>query len=57
MNGKLYVIKNKNQGTEREIEEVVCADAETGEILWENEFNVFLLRCSEHSCRLVVCCR
>lgn len=42
MNGKLYVIKNKNQGTEREIEEVVCADAETGEILWENEFNVFL---------------
>ncbi|MDC0274469.1 PQQ-binding-like beta-propeller repeat protein, partial [Planctomycetaceae bacterium] len=42
MNGKLYVIKNKNQGTDLEIEQVICADAETGDILWQNDFNVFL---------------
>ncbi|MBD3676141.1 MAG: PQQ-like beta-propeller repeat protein [Planctomycetaceae bacterium] len=42
MDGKLYVIKNDFQGTERELEKVVCADAETGEIIWENKFNVFL---------------
>lgn len=42
MDGKLFVIKNDNPGTAEEGEKVVCADAETGEILWENKFNVFL---------------
>lgn len=42
MDGKLFLIMNDAQGTEHELEKVICADAETGEILWENKFNVFL---------------
>jgi outer membrane protein assembly factor BamB len=42
MNGKLYVLCRSEPGTHREGEKVVCADAATGEILWENVFNVFL---------------
>lgn len=42
MNGRLYSIMRSEPGTKREGEKVVCADAETGEILWENRFNVWL---------------
>ncbi|HQU43729.1 MAG TPA: PQQ-binding-like beta-propeller repeat protein [Pirellulales bacterium] len=42
MRGKLYTICRHEPGTPREQEKVVCADAATGEILWENRFNVFL---------------
>ncbi len=42
MNGKLYVLTRANPETKREGERVVCADASTGEILWQNEFNAFL---------------
>ena len=42
MNGKLYMLARLNPGSEQEGEKVVCANAETGEILWENHFNVFL---------------
>ena len=42
MRGKLYTICRHEPGTSREQEKVVCADADTGEILWENRFNVFL---------------
>ncbi len=42
MNGKLYVLCRSEPGTTREGEKVVCADAATGEILWENIFNVYL---------------
>lgn len=42
MNGKLYFLANLNPGSEEEGEKVVCANAETGEVLWENQFNVFL---------------
>ena len=42
MRGKLYTICSHEPGTPREQEKVVCADANTGEILWENRFNVFL---------------
>lgn len=42
LNGKLYVICRSEPGTTREGEKVVCADAATGEILWQNVFNVYL---------------
>ncbi|WP_373649508.1 PQQ-binding-like beta-propeller repeat protein [Schlesneria sp. DSM 10557] len=42
MNGKLYTLVRHNPGTTKEAEKVVCADAATGEIKWENVFNVFL---------------
>lgn len=42
MNGKLYFLANLNPGSEEEGEKVVCADAATGEVKWENKFNVFL---------------
>jgi len=42
MNGKLYTILRSEPATNREGEMVVCANAETGEILWENRFNVWL---------------
>ncbi|HEV7226544.1 MAG TPA: PQQ-binding-like beta-propeller repeat protein [Pirellulales bacterium] len=42
LRGKIYTICADKPGTPQEREKVVCADADTGEILWENKFNVFL---------------
>lgn len=42
MRGKVYTICRHEPGTPREQEKVVCADAASGEVLWENRFNVFL---------------
>ncbi|HUY33222.1 MAG TPA: PQQ-binding-like beta-propeller repeat protein [Pirellulales bacterium] len=42
MNGKLYLLASNEPGTPREGEKVICADAQSGEIIWENKFNVFL---------------
>ena len=42
MNGRLYTLMRSNPGTDTEGEKVVCLDAETGETLWENAFNVYL---------------
>lgn len=42
MNGHLYTITRDQPGTELEGEKVVCADAATGQILWEHRFNVYL---------------
>jgi outer membrane protein assembly factor BamB len=42
MRGKLYTLCRANPATLQEAEKVVCADAATGEILWETTFNVFL---------------
>jgi outer membrane protein assembly factor BamB len=42
MNGKLYVLCRYKPDTTSEGEKVVCADAATGEMIWENSFNVFL---------------
>jgi outer membrane protein assembly factor BamB len=42
LNGKLYTIVRDQPGTATEGEKVVCADAATGEILWEHRFNVYL---------------
>jgi len=42
MNGRLYMLCRADPGTPIEGEKVVCADPETGEILWENKFGVFL---------------
>lgn len=42
MGGKLYTLVRDQPGTELEGEKVVCADAATGEILWEHVFNVYL---------------
>jgi outer membrane protein assembly factor BamB len=41
MRGKLYTIVAAEPHTPRQGEKVVCADAATGDILWENRFNVF----------------
>jgi outer membrane protein assembly factor BamB len=42
LRGKLYTIVRDKVGTADEGEKVVCADAATGEILWEHRFNVYL---------------
>lgn len=42
MNGRLYTILRADPGTPTEGERVVCLDAETGETVWEQKFNVFL---------------
>ena len=42
MDGRLYTIQRSEPGTPREGERVVCLDAETGETLWENRYNVWL---------------
>ncbi len=42
MREKLYTLCRHNPATLQEAEKVVCADAETGEILWEHVFNVYL---------------
>jgi outer membrane protein assembly factor BamB len=42
MNGKLYTLARHEPGKPREGEKVICANAATGEILWENRFNVYL---------------
>jgi outer membrane protein assembly factor BamB len=42
MNGKLYTIVRHLPETKLEAEKVVCADAATGDILWEHVFNVYL---------------
>lgn len=42
MNGNIYFLANLNPESKDEGEKVVCADAVTGEVKWENKFNVFL---------------
>ena len=42
LRGKLYTLARSEPGTHREGEKVMCADAATGKVLWENKFNVFL---------------
>jgi len=42
MNGKIYLLARSNPGTETEGEKIICADAKTGKILWQNTFNVYL---------------
>lgn len=41
MNGRLYTITPAEPSTPQEGEKVVCLDADTGETLWENRFNVW----------------
>lgn len=42
MNGRLYTLARAEPGTELEGEKVICADPETGEVIWEHRFNVYL---------------
>jgi outer membrane protein assembly factor BamB len=42
LRGKLYTIVRDQPNSPNEGEKVVCADAATGEILWEHRFNVYL---------------
>ena len=42
LRGKLYTIVRDQPETANEGEKVVCADAATGEILWEHRFNMYL---------------
>ncbi|TWT78586.1 outer membrane biogenesis protein BamB [Posidoniimonas polymericola] len=42
MSGRLYTLVRDQPGTATEGEKVVCADAATGEVLWEHRFNVYL---------------
>jgi outer membrane protein assembly factor BamB len=41
MNGKLYTLVRDKPGTKEEGEKVICFDAATGDVLWENAFNVW----------------
>ena len=40
--GKLYTLVRHKPGTKEEAEKVLCLDARTGSVLWENVFNVYL---------------
>jgi outer membrane protein assembly factor BamB len=42
LGGKLYTIVRDQPNSPNEGEKVVCADAATGDILWEHRFNVYL---------------
>ncbi len=42
INGKLYLLARDQPRTNQEGEQVICAEAETGKILWRYRFNVFL---------------
>ena len=42
LNGKLYTVCRSEPETTKEGEKVVCVDAATGKILWENIHNLFL---------------
>jgi hypothetical protein len=42
MNGKVYTQVRHKPDTREEQEKVICLDAETGKILWESRWNVYL---------------
>ncbi len=42
MHGRLYTIVRDSPGTPKDAEKVICLDAVTGELIWENIYNVFL---------------
>ncbi len=42
MNGRLFTIVRDSPGTSNDAEKVICLDAATGKVLWENVYNVFL---------------
>lgn len=42
MGGKLYTMMRDQPETPLEGEKILCADAATGEVLWEHRFNVYL---------------
>lgn len=42
MNGQVYTIVRDSPGTPKDREKVICLTAETGELVWENVYNVFL---------------
>ncbi len=42
MNGRLYVVNRYKPDTSEEGEQLLCIDAETGELIWSKSHNVFL---------------
>jgi outer membrane protein assembly factor BamB len=42
MNGRVYCLLRSKQESSEEGERVVCLDAATGKMIWQNEFNVYL---------------
>src|SRR4051812_19582697 len=42
MNGKIYTLARSYPESTKEGEQVICADAATGKVLWQNRFNVYL---------------
>ncbi|TWT54613.1 outer membrane biogenesis protein BamB [Rubripirellula amarantea] len=42
MNGRLFTIVRDKPDTKRDAEKVIALDAASGEVLWENVYNVFL---------------
>ncbi|MCC9642273.1 PQQ-like beta-propeller repeat protein [Rhodopirellula sp. JC740] len=42
MNGRLFTIVRDQPGTRKDAEQVIALDADSGELLWENVYNVFL---------------
>ena len=54
LRGRLYTLVRDQPGTANEGEKVVCADAATGEILWQHRFNVYLSDVPDTPHRLVL---
>jgi outer membrane protein assembly factor BamB len=42
MKGRLFTITRDNPGTRKDAEKIICLDAASGKVLWENVYNVFL---------------
>ena len=42
MHGRLYTIVRDSPGTRKDAEKVICLDAVSGKVIWENIYNVFL---------------
>tara|TARA_R110002049_G_scaffold4601_5_gene32599 strand:- start:830267 stop:832576 length:2310 start_codon:yes stop_codon:yes gene_type:complete len=42
MNGRIYTIVRDSAGTPKDREKVICLEADSGKLLWENIYNVFL---------------
>ncbi len=42
MNGHVFAIVRDSPGTPKDREKVICLDADSGELIWENIYNVFL---------------
>lgn len=56
MNGKIYTLARSYPESTKEGEQVICADAATGKVLWQNRFNVYLSDVPAERVAWGVCC-